>query len=426
MKAQAWLPALRDLPVAVPGRASAEASLEADARAAATDATPMPPLDDFSGVRTHADPASARAADALGARAFTIGNDMFFGPGQFAPQTAEGGALLRHELTHVAQQQQQGQPALQFQPKKEGQKAGIGAMPPAEDFIKDEGDWGAEDEHVLFEQDDATLDAGDESTIKAWAAQSKEAVYVHVHGYASQEGVAEYNLNLSAHRGAQVKHRLESLLPAGSKVFIFAHGQSRHFGPAESNRRAGLSLIGPVDSGFKLKLGQGHTFGQPPPLVSGTPGVIVTQGPGLGFGQPGTGLPGTGPIKPGDPAPSPTPWLVGPPPLTTPRHLMDNATLLGPSAFHGVPPWTTGNIVDQWDSAYWKYHAMGIPDTLKLGPIDFGAGALANKEVTNSIQAYHERNDPTVIEKSNQDVGAHIITSPNLLDLIPKKKDKGK
>ena len=92
---------------------------------------------------------------------------------------------------------------------------------------------------------------------------------------------------------------------------------------------------------------------------------------------------------------------------------------------HGVGASETGNIVDLWDSAYWKYHNLGIPDELKLGPIDLGAGELANKEVKNSIQAYHERNDPTIIEKSNQDVGAHVFMSPNLLELFStKKKDK--
>ncbi|NML46848.1 DUF4157 domain-containing protein [Ramlibacter sp. G-1-2-2] len=378
---------------------------------------------DFSNVRLHADADAAHQADAVGASAFAQGQDIYFGAGNFAPGTPAGLQLLTHELGHVQQQASQGA-GVQCQPKD--QKAGIGASPPEEDFIRDPDNWGAEDGKVLFEQDDAALDGGDEKAIGDLAAKQKQAIYVHVHGYASLEGPAGYNLNLSAHRAVAVKHLLESLLPAGSKVFVFAHGQSKHFGPAGNNRRAGISLMGPVaDGGYKPKLNLGLQFDlTPPQLPSGTPGVVVVPAPGLGS----TGVLPGGPLAPRitDPAPV-TPWLVAPPVITTPRHLMDNAGLLAPSTFHGVSPGTTGNVVEQWDSAYLKYKGLGIPDELKLGPIDLGAGALANKEVTNSIQAYHERNDPTPIEQSNQEVGAHIITSPNLLDLLPKKKkDKAK
>jgi hypothetical protein len=60
---------------------------------------------DFSQVRVHADTRAAEAAQAINARAFTIGRDVVFGRGQFAPQTNSGRILLAHELTHVIQQQ---------------------------------------------------------------------------------------------------------------------------------------------------------------------------------------------------------------------------------------------------------------------------------------------------------------------------------
>lgn len=59
---------------------------------------------DFSRVRVHTDERAGRAAQALGARAFTLGNDIAFAPGRFAPDTAEGTRLIAHELTHVVQQ----------------------------------------------------------------------------------------------------------------------------------------------------------------------------------------------------------------------------------------------------------------------------------------------------------------------------------
>ncbi|MCG8417848.1 MAG: DUF4157 domain-containing protein [Proteobacteria bacterium] len=58
---------------------------------------------DFSSVRIHTDSGSEQAAEDLGAHAFTVGADIFFGPGEFAPGTATGDRLLAHELTHVVQ-----------------------------------------------------------------------------------------------------------------------------------------------------------------------------------------------------------------------------------------------------------------------------------------------------------------------------------
>jgi hypothetical protein len=55
---------------------------------------------DFSAVRLHTDSASQQLNRSLGARAFTTGNDIFFGPGG---NPADKG-LLAHELTHVVQQ----------------------------------------------------------------------------------------------------------------------------------------------------------------------------------------------------------------------------------------------------------------------------------------------------------------------------------
>ncbi len=58
---------------------------------------------DFSRVRVHAD-SSAAAAQSVDARAYTLGQDIVFGAGQYAPGTAQGRRLLAHELTHVVQQ----------------------------------------------------------------------------------------------------------------------------------------------------------------------------------------------------------------------------------------------------------------------------------------------------------------------------------
>lgn len=59
---------------------------------------------DLSDVRVHADAAGHTAAGRLGTRAFAVGTDVAFAPGQHAPATAVGEALLAHELAHVLQQ----------------------------------------------------------------------------------------------------------------------------------------------------------------------------------------------------------------------------------------------------------------------------------------------------------------------------------
>jgi hypothetical protein len=59
---------------------------------------------DFSKVRVHTDEMAAESADAVNALAYTVGHDIVFGAGQYAPGTATGRMLLAHELTHVVQQ----------------------------------------------------------------------------------------------------------------------------------------------------------------------------------------------------------------------------------------------------------------------------------------------------------------------------------
>jgi len=59
---------------------------------------------DFSGVRVHADLRAAESAQAVNALAYTVGRDVVFGAGQYAPTTNAGRRLMAHELTHVVQQ----------------------------------------------------------------------------------------------------------------------------------------------------------------------------------------------------------------------------------------------------------------------------------------------------------------------------------
>ena len=59
---------------------------------------------DLSHVRVHTGNLAASSAAAVHAKAYTVGSDIVFGAGRFAPGTTNGRRLLAHELTHVAQQ----------------------------------------------------------------------------------------------------------------------------------------------------------------------------------------------------------------------------------------------------------------------------------------------------------------------------------
>jgi hypothetical protein len=95
---------------------------------------------DLAGVRVYTDGAAAELTQRLSARAVTIGQDIFFGAGQFRPDTHEGRLLLAHETAHTVQQAGPGArreslpggdlghpPAIQRQPAGTTQEAPITA-----------------------------------------------------------------------------------------------------------------------------------------------------------------------------------------------------------------------------------------------------------------------------------------------------------
>lgn len=55
-------------------------------------------------VRVHDNDRAGDLADAVSARAFTVGHDLFFGAGAYRPGSSDGDRLLAHEATHALQQ----------------------------------------------------------------------------------------------------------------------------------------------------------------------------------------------------------------------------------------------------------------------------------------------------------------------------------
>jgi hypothetical protein len=84
---------------------------------------------DFSQVRIHEGEQAARAAQAVGAQAFSLGPDLVFAKGAYDPRSQRGTTLLAHELAHVVQHARAGdrQPVLRRSLLGTSIGAGIGA-----------------------------------------------------------------------------------------------------------------------------------------------------------------------------------------------------------------------------------------------------------------------------------------------------------
>ncbi|MGH8248054.1 MAG: DUF4157 domain-containing protein [Gammaproteobacteria bacterium] len=70
---------------------------------------------DFSSVLVHSGAAAEQSARDVNAQAYTVGHDIVFGAGRFAPATHEGRRLLAHELSHIVQQAGLQMPRVQRQ-----------------------------------------------------------------------------------------------------------------------------------------------------------------------------------------------------------------------------------------------------------------------------------------------------------------------
>jgi len=98
---------------------------------------------DLQQVHLHTGDQAATAARTVNARAFTVGQDIVFGAGQYAPNTTAGLELLAHELTHVMQQtgggsraqlSSQAQPSGVLQCSPDEKRAESSSTPHATDF----------------------------------------------------------------------------------------------------------------------------------------------------------------------------------------------------------------------------------------------------------------------------------------------------
>jgi len=217
---------------------------------------------DFSRVRVHTDAGAAASARALGALAYTSGTDLVFDEGRFAPHSPAGRRLLAHELAHVVQQsgrtgraqtqlalstpgdaserqadaaadavmERRAVPALDAVPAAVSRTCGPAALgPPSPECAPSTA--GVIGHQFLFDVncDDLKSVEVTPGVFRTGAAAVADFVStvpagstVNVHGFASGEGPAGYNVDLSCHRANKVADLLRA---AGLPVArVFKHG----------------------------------------------------------------------------------------------------------------------------------------------------------------------------------------------------------
>ena len=130
---------------------------------------------DFSSVKMHTDSNAQNMSSDINAKAFTHGQDIYFGSGNYNPQSKDGKELLAHELVHTKQQNNMVQPMIQRVRDDDkygmipnqgntsltGQDAGaMGYLPNATDF----------GESVIAQNDDERVNTIDKFVIDFWDA----------------------------------------------------------------------------------------------------------------------------------------------------------------------------------------------------------------------------------------------------------------
>jgi hypothetical protein len=201
---------------------------------------------DFGSVRVHTDARADRSARQVDALAFTVGGNVVFRDGVYAPQSTAGRRLLAHELTHVVQQGAAAafgvaQPAadahrLRVQRACPKAPTGIGATPPAERCIR--GEAIAERGDVFLYCQDSTefVSPYQEEQFAKLVARAPFASVIAVHGNASVEGPGrEYNYNLACRRALDMVRRLRAA-GIGVPIAFYSHGPTRAYGEAGQNR----------------------------------------------------------------------------------------------------------------------------------------------------------------------------------------------
>lgn len=233
---------------------------------------------DFSDVKVHTDATAAESARAVNALAYTVGRDVVFGSGEYKPGTTDGQSLLLHELTHVVQQGgnnaslqgkltigapndeseheadrvaalsigQRDQPVVRNRTVQRTlqRKCGPSIKVPTPDCTPNTIDPVGEIFEFEVNCDDIKpVETKAKGHLETFVSGLAPGTSLKVHGYASMDGPATFNLDLSCHRANKLADILRTAAPAAPITDIFKHGPTP--GPASMRRAARVEEIKP-------------------------------------------------------------------------------------------------------------------------------------------------------------------------------------
>ena len=238
---------------------------------------------DFSDVRVHTGEQAGASAKAVNALAYTVGSDVVFGAGQYAPSSSAGRRLLAHELAHVVQQRgaapaaarkltiSEPQDAAEQQADRVAESVTTGHSVPSPGSTSGpvvqracgssavkagecpglSGD--VTGEPFLFKVGCDEFRDGEEPRLLAFAATLPRNNILEVHGFASEEGPVAFNDTLSCARAEKAIDVLTTAGISASQIRIFKHGATA--GPRPEHRSVVIhrvSAVEPVDHKHKV------------------------------------------------------------------------------------------------------------------------------------------------------------------------------
>jgi outer membrane protein OmpA-like peptidoglycan-associated protein len=155
---------------------------------------------DFSNVRIHTGSQAAESARAVNALAYTVGHNVIFGSGQYAPATQAGRQLLAHELAHTVQQEGQ---TLGRLSRKCGPQ-GYGPTPKDCNLTKVSAADQPKGQRFLFNVNCDDFAPGEQAKLEALLDPKtlKSNDTIEIVGMASFDGDASFNEALSCGRAA--------------------------------------------------------------------------------------------------------------------------------------------------------------------------------------------------------------------------------
>jgi hypothetical protein len=204
---------------------------------------------DFGNVRVHEGGHAAGLAQALQAKAFTVGRDIVFGSGLYSPGTLDGKMLLAHELTHVLQQGGAGNVKyLQRTCNPVPIKARVGTPRACTDNFDNTFISGRV---FKFRKNCDDLEAGQEAALIGFVSGLPTNATIEIHGYASVDGPLDFNQDLGCARALKAREVITTPNPGlmfagitGSRISVtINHGPVP--GPVADRRSAVIKTTTP-------------------------------------------------------------------------------------------------------------------------------------------------------------------------------------